>query len=163
MQNKGFVKIFAALLILVCLFYLSFSFVTRHYTNKAKELAKGDAVVEQNYLDSLANEKVYFGNWTLKDCREMEIGLGLDLKGGMNVILEVSVPDVIKLLADNKTDEAFNQALSNAAKQAASSQDDVITLFVNEYHKLAPESRLAELFATQQLKDKVNQKSLRTR
>ena len=159
MQNKGFVKIFAALLTLVCLFYLSFSFVTRHYTNKAKELAKGDAKVEQNYLDSLANEKVYFGNWTLKDCREMEIGLGLDLKGGMNVILEVSVPDVIKLLADNKTDETFNQALSNAAKQAVSSQDDVITLFVNEYHKLAPDSRLAELFATQQLKDKVNQKS----
>ena len=159
MQNKGFVKIFAALLTLVCLFYLSFSFVTRHYTNKAKELAKGDAKVEQNYLDSMANEKVYFGNWTLKDCREMEIGLGLDLKGGMNVILEVSVPDVIKLLADNKTDETFNQALSNAAKQAVSSQDDVITLFVNEYHKLAPESRLAELFATQQLKDKVNQKS----
>ena len=159
MQNKGFVKIFAALLTLVCLFYLSFSFVTRHYTNKAKELAKGDAKVEQNYLDSLANEKVYFGNWTLKDCREMEIGLGLDLKGGMNVILEVSVPDVIKLLADNKTDETFNQALSNAAKQAVSSQDDVITLFVNEFHKLAPESRLAELFATQQLKDKVNQKS----
>ncbi|MBO5795891.1 MAG: protein translocase subunit SecDF [Bacteroides sp.] len=159
MQNKGFVKIFAALLTLVCLFYLSFSFVTRHYTNKAKELAKGDAKVEQNYLDSLANEKVYFGNWTLKDCREMEIGLGLDLKGGMNVILEVSVPDVIKLLADNKTDETFNQALSNAAKQAVSSQDDVITLFVNEYHKLAPESCLAELFATQQLKDKVNQKS----
>ena len=155
MQNKGFVKIFAALLTLVCLFYLSFSFVT----NKAKELAKGDAKVEQNYLDSLANEKVYFGNWTLKDCREMEIGLGLDLKGGMNVILEVSVPDVIKLLADNKTDETFNQALSNAAKQAVSSQDDVITLFVNEYHKLAPDSRLAELFATQQLKDKVNQKS----
>ena len=159
MQNKGFVKIFAALLTLVCLFYLSFSFVTRHYTNKAKELAKGDAKVEQNYLDSMANEKVYFGNWTLKDCREMEIGLGLDLKGGMNVILEVSVPDVIKLLADNKTDETFNQALSNAAKQAVSSQDDVITLFVNEYHKLAPDSRLAELFATQQLKDKVNQKS----
>ena len=159
MQNKGFVKIFAALLTLVCLFYLSFSFVTRHYTNKAKELAKGDAKVEQNYLDSMANEKVYFGNWTLKDCREMEIGLGLDLKGGMNVILEVSVPDVIKLLADNKTDATFHQALSNAAKQAVSSQDDVITLFVNEYHKLAPDSRLAELFATQQLKDKVNQKS----
>ncbi|MBE6288425.1 MAG: protein translocase subunit SecDF [Mediterranea massiliensis] len=159
MQNKGFVKIFAVLLTLVCVFYLSFSFVTRHYTNKAKEYAKGDAQLEQSYLDSLANEKVYFGNWTLKDCREMEISLGLDLKGGMNVILEVSVPDVIKLLADNKPDAAFNQALENAAKQAATSQDDVITLFVNEYHKLAPESHLAELFATQQLKDKVNQKS----
>ena len=159
MQNKGFVKVFALLLTLVCVFYLSFSFVTRHYTNKAKEFAKGDVKVEQDYLDSLANEKVFFGNWTLKQCREMEISLGLDLKGGMNVILEVSVPDVIKALADNKPDEAFNQALANAAKQAISSQDDVITLFVREYHKIAPDARLSELFATQQLKDKVNQKT----
>ena len=147
------------MLTLVCVFYLSFSFVTRHYTNKAKEFAKGDVKVEQDYLDSLANEKVFFGNWTLKQCREMEISLGLDLKGGMNVILEVSVPDVIKALADNKPDEAFNQALANAAKQAISSQDDVITLFVREYHKIAPDARLSELFATQQLKDKVNQKT----
>ena len=159
MQNKGFVKVFAVLLTLVCVFYLSFSFVTRHYTNKAEEFAKGDVKVEQDYLDSLANEKVFFGNWTLKQCREMEISLGLDLKGGMNVILEVSVPDVIKALADNKPDEAFNQALANAAKQAISSQDDVITLFVREYHKIAPDARLSELFATQQLKDKVNQKT----
>ena len=159
MQNKGFVKVFAVLLTLVCVFYLSFSFVTRHYTNKAKEFAKGDVKVEQDYLDSLANEKVFFGNWTLKQCREMEISLGLDLKGGMNVILEVSVPDVIKALADNKPDEAFNQALANAAKQAISSQDDVITLFVREYHKIAPDARLSELFATQQLKDKVTQKT----
>ena len=152
-------QVFAVLLTLVCVFYLSFSFVTRHYTNKAKEFAKGDVKVEQDYLDSLANEKVFFGNWTLKQCREMEISLGLDLKGGMNVILEVSVPDVIKALADNKPDEAFNQALANAAKQAISSQDDVITLFVREYHKIAPDARLSELFATQQLKDKVNQKT----
>ena len=91
MQNKGFVKAFAILLTLVCVFYLSFSFVTRHYTNKAREIANGDPRVEQSYLDSLANEKVWLWNWSLKDCREMEIGLGLDLKGGMNVILEVSV------------------------------------------------------------------------
>lgn len=159
MQNKGFVRVFAILLTLVCVFYLSFSFVTRHYTSKAKEFAKGDVKVEQDYLDSLANEKVYFGNWTLKQCREMEISLGLDLKGGMNVILEVSVPDVIKVLADNKTDEAFNQALATAAKQATTSQDDVITLFIREYHKLAPGAPLSQLFATQQLKDKVTQKS----
>lgn len=159
MQNKGFVRVFAILLTLVCVFYLSFSFVTRHYTNKAKEFAKGDVKVEQDYLDSLANEKVYFGNWTLKQCREMEISLGLDLKGGMNVILEVSVPDVIKVLADNKTDEAFNQALATAAKQATTSQEDVITLFIREYRRLAPEATLSQLFATQQLKDKVNQKS----
>ena len=147
------------LLTLVCVFYLSFSFVTRHYTNKAKEIANGDPKVEQDYLDSLSNEKVMLWNWTLKQCREMEISLGLDLKGGMNVILEVSVPDVIKALADNKPDEAFNNALATAAKQAVNSQDDVITLFIREYHKIAPDAKLSELFATQQLKDKVNQKS----
>ena len=162
MQNKGFVKVFAVLLTLVCVFYLSFSFVTRHYTNKAKEIANGDPKVEQDYLDSLSNEKVWLGNWTLKQCREMEISLGLDLKGGMNVILEVSVPDVIKALADNKPDEAFNNALAEAAKQAINSQDDIITLFIREYHKAAPEAKLSELFATQQLKDKVNQKSTDT-
>ena len=159
MQNKGFVKAFAILLTLVCVFYLSFSFVTRHYTNKAREIANGDPRVEQSYLDSLANEKVWLWNWSLKDCREMEIGLGLDLKGGMNVILEVSVPDVIKALADNKQDETFNQALATAAKQATTSQDDIVTLFIREYHRLAPDAPLAQLFATQQLKDKVNQKS----
>ena len=159
MQNKGFVKVFAVLLTLVCVFYLSFSFVTRHYTNKAKEIANGDPKVEQDYLDSLSNGKVMLWNWTLKQCREMEISLGLDLKGGMNVILEVSVPDVIKALADNKPDEAFNNALATAAKQAVNSQDDVITLFIREYHKIAPDAKLSELFATQQLKDKVNQKS----
>ena len=159
MQNKGFVKVFAVLLTLVCVFYLSFSFVTRHYTNKAKEIANGDPKVEQDYLDSLSNEKVMLWNWTLKQCREMEISLGLDLKGGMNVILEVSVPDVIKALADNKPDEAFNNALATAAKQAVNSQDDIITLFVREYQKTAPGAKLSELFATQQLKDKVNQKS----
>ncbi len=159
MQNKGLVKVFAVALTLVCAFYLSFSFVTRHYTKKAKEIAKGDPKVEQDYLDSLSNERVWLGNWTLKDCREMEISLGLDLKGGMNVILEVSVPDVIKALADNKPDEAFNKALSEAAKQSINSQEDVISLFVKEYRKIAPGAKLSELFATQQLKDKVNQKS----
>ena len=108
MQNKGFVKVFAVLLTLVCVFYLSFSFVTRYHMNKAAQDPKGEA----HYLDSMQNEKVYLGSYTLKQCREMEIGLGLDLKGGMNVILEVSVPDVVKALADNKTDEAFNKAIS---------------------------------------------------
>ena len=155
MQNKGFVKVFAFALTLVCLFYLSFSFVTRHHMSKAAEDPKG----ETHYLDSMQNEKVWLGAYTLKQCREMEIGLGLDLKGGMNVILEVSVPDVVKALADNKTDEAFNKAVAEAAKQAVTSQDDYITLFVNEYKKQAPQGTLTELFATQQLKDKVNTRS----
>ena len=155
MQNKGFVKVFAVLLALVCVFYLSFSFVTRHHMNLAAQDPKG----ETHYLDSMQNEKVWLGSYTLKQCREMEIGLGLDLKGGMNVILEVSIPDVVKALADNKTDEAFNKAVAEAAKQSITSQDDFITLFVNEYKKQAPNGKLAELFATQQLKDKVNTRS----
>ena len=155
MQNKGFVKVFAVLLTLVCVFYLSFSFVTRHYMKLAAEDPKG----ETHFLDSMQNERVYLWNYTLKQCREMEIGLGLDLKGGMNVILEVSVPDVVKTLADHKVDEAFNKAVDNAAKAQISSQSDFITLFVEEYHKLAPGKKLAEIFATQQLKDKVTAQS----
>ena len=155
MQNKGFVKIFAALLTLVCVFYLSFSFVTGHHMKKAALDPQG----ESHYLDSMKNEKVWLGAYTLQQCREMEIGLGLDLKGGMNVILEVSVPDVVKALADHKSDEAFNKAVAEAARKQITSQADFITLFVEEYRKLAPESSLAELFATQQLKDKVNTRS----
>ena len=155
MQNKGFVKVFAVLLTLACAFYLSFSFVTRHHMKLAEQDPKGAA----HYLDSMQNEKVWLGVYSLKDCREMEIGLGLDLKGGMNVILEVSVPDVVKTLADNKPDEAFNAAVAEAAKQQITSQEDFITLFVREYKKQAPEGKLAEIFATQQLKDKVNTRS----
>ncbi|WP_299232033.1 protein translocase subunit SecDF [uncultured Bacteroides sp.] len=155
MQNKGFVKVFAVLLTLACAFYLSFSFVTRHHMKLAEQDPKGAA----HYLDSMQNEKVWLGVYSLKDCREMEIGLGLDLKGGMNVILEVSVPDVVRTLADNKPDEAFNAAVAEAAKQQITSQEDFITLFVREYKKQAPDGKLAEIFATQQLKDKVNTRS----
>ncbi len=155
MQNKGFIKVFAALLTLVCVFYLSFSFVTRHHMNKAAQDPQG----ESHYLDSIQNEKVWLGSYTLKQCREMEIGLGLDLKGGMNVILEVSVPDVVKALADHKSDEAFNKAVNEAAKRQQDSQNDFISLFVEEYRKAAPEGGLAEIFATQQLKDKVTTQS----
>ena len=160
MQNKGFVKVFAVLLALVCIFYLSFSWVVSHYEGKAEEItaAQGEAA-GQHYLDSLANEPVYFGVWTLKECREMGIGLGLDLKGGMNVILEVSVPDVVKALADHKEDANFNQAVEQAKAEAKAGQGDFISLFVKDYKALAPNSNLAELFATQQLRGKVNTKS----
>lgn len=159
MQNKGLVKVFAVLLTLVCVFYLSFSFVTRHYMKMAAEYAKGDPKLEQEYIDSLSTEKVWLGNYTLKQCREMEISLGLDLKGGMNVVLEVSVGDVLKALADHKEDAAFNKAVASAQILSEKSQSDFITLFIKEYHKLAPGARLSQLFATQQLKDKVSQKS----
>ena len=155
MQNKGFVKTIAVLLTVVCAFYLSFTFVTSHHEKKAKQYAGGESV----YIDSIMNKKVYLGMYTFKQAREMGIGLGLDLKGGMNVILEVSVPDVVMALADHKTDEAFTTAIANATKQAASSNSDFITLFIKEYKNQKPDGTLAELFATQQLKDKVNTKS----
>jgi SecD/SecF fusion protein len=162
MQNKGFVKVFAVLLTLVCIFYLSFSVVTNHFEKKAEEIAQTDGQeAADRYLDSLLNNKVYFNVWTLKECREMGIGLGLDLKGGMNVILEVSVPDVVKALADHKeeTDENFRKAVEQATSEAANSQSDFITLFIKDYKALEPNKALAELFATQQLRDKVTTKS----
>ena len=162
MQNKGFVKVFAVLLTLVCLFYLSFSVVTSHFENKAEQLAQTEGQeAADRYLDSLLNNKIYCNVWTLKECREMGIGLGLDLKGGMNVILEVSVPDVVKALADHKeeTDENFRKAVEQATSEAANSQNDFITLFIKDYKTLEPNKALAELFATQQLRDKVTTKS----
>lgn len=156
MQNKGIVKFITLLLVLVCIFYLSFSFVTRHYENKAAAMGEEAG---QEYLDSIMNEKVYLGIYSLKQCREMEIGLGLDLKGGMNVVLEVSVPDVISVLADHKTDPAFVKSMNEAKQEEETSQDNFISLFVKSYHKNAPGHRLAEIFATQQMKGKVSTQS----
>ena len=162
MQNKGFVKAFAILLTLVCAFYLSFSVVANHYDNKYQEMIQTEGKeAADRYMDSLNTHDVYLWSWNLKECREMGIGLGLDLKGGMNVILEVSVPDVVKALADHKeeTDETFRKAVEMSAKGATESQSDFITLFVKNFKELAPERALAELFATQQLRDKVSPKS----
>ena len=162
MQNKGFVKAFAILLTLVCAFYLSFSVVTSHYDNKYQEKMQTEGKeAADRYMDSLNTHDVYLWSWNLKECREMGIGLGLDLKGGMNVILEVSVPDVIKALADHKeeTDQTFRNAVEKSAKEATESQSDFITLFVKNFKEMAPERTLAELFATQQLRDKVSPKS----
>ena len=156
MQNKGIVKFIALILILVCVFYLSFSFVTRHYENKAAAMGEEAG---QEYLDSIMNEKVYLGAYSLKQCREMEIGLGLDLKGGMNVILEVSVPDVVAVLADHKTDAAFTKSMEQAKKEEETSQADFVSLFIKYYKQNAPGHRLAEVFATQQMKGKVSTQS----
>ncbi len=156
MQNKGIVKFIALMLTLVCLFYLSFSFVTRHYENKAAAMTEEAG---KEYLDSIMNEKVYLGAYSLKQCREMQIGLGLDLKGGMNVILEVSVPDVVAVLADHKTDHAFVKSMEEAKQEEETSQSDFITLFIKHYKQNAPGHRLAEIFATQQMKGKVSTQS----
>lgn len=156
MQNKGFIKVIAVLLTLICIYYLSFSFVTRHYTNKAAAMGE---TAGQMYLDSIKNEKIWLGAYTFKQCQEMQISLGLDLKGGMNVVLEVSVPDVIKNLADNSQDPNFNKALSLAQKEASETQSDFISAFVKNYQALAGKDHMAEVFATQQLKGSVSTKS----
>jgi len=156
MQNKGLVRLFAIALTLVCLFYLSFSFVTSNYNKSAKEYAAGDKLKEFNYLDSVASEKVWLG-YTLKECREKEINLGLDLKGGMNVTLEVSVPDIIRSLADFNTNPTFNQALDSASKlQFTNSQVPYLDLFVKTYTKIDPNAKLATIFSTFELKDKIS-------
>ena len=158
MQNKGFVRGFAVLLTLVCLFYLSFSFVTRYYNNKAAEYAGGDPSKESLYLDSLSTQKVWLG-YTLKQCREMEISLGLDLKGGMNVVLELNVADVIRSLSNNNQDENFNKALDLAYARQATSQKDFIDLFAEEYKNLDNGARLSAIFSTFELKDKITPQS----
>ena len=156
MQNKGIVKFIAVLLILVCCFYLSFSFVTRHYESKAAAMGEEAG---QEYLDSINNEKVYMGIYSLKQCREMEIGLGLDLKGGMNVILEVSVPDVIDVLADHKQDAAYKKSMEEAKKEEETSQTDFISLFIKYWKQNSNGRPLAAIFATQQMKGKVSTQS----
>ncbi|PNE28654.1 protein translocase subunit SecDF [Tannerella sp. oral taxon 808] len=159
MQNKGFVRVFSILLALVCLYYLSFSFVTRKYYKEAAAYANGDPAKESFYLDSLANKKVWFGAYTLKQCREMEVTLGLDLKGGMNVVLELNVPDVVRSLADNNPDPNFNKALEAAYARQATSQKNYIDLFAEEYKKLDPGAHLSALFSTFELKDKITPQS----
>ena len=156
MQNKGIVKFIALMLILVCCFYLSFSFVTRHYESKAAAMGEEAG---QEYLDSMMNKKVYFGAYTLKECREMEIGLGLDLKGGMNVILEVSVPDVVDVLADHKQDAAYKKSMEEAKKEEETSQSDFISLFIKYWKQNSNGRPLAAVFATQQMKGKVSTQS----
>ena len=156
MQNKGIVKFIAIVLILVCCFYLSFTFVTRHYESKAAAMGEQAG---QEYLDSIMNEKVYCGIYSFKQCRELEMGLGLDLKGGMNVILEVSVPDVIDVLADHKTDAAYKKSMEEAKKEEETSQNDFISLFIKYWKQNSNGRPLAAVFATQQMKGKVSTQS----
>ena len=158
MQNKGIVRTLAVLLFLVCAFYLSFSIVVNHYEKKATEYAAGDQTKELLYLDSIAPKKVWFG-YTLKECREKEINLGLDLKGGMNVTMEVSVPDILRALSGYNTSENFNRAMALAQERQKSSGDDFVTLFLAAFREIDPNAKLASIFATFELKDKVTTSS----
>ena len=153
MQNKGIVICTAVLLTLASIFYLSFSFATAYYDRQAAKIK--DPIAQQDYKDSVK----YLGIYSYQKCLETQIGLGLDLKGGMNVILEVSVPDVLETLADHKTDAAFTKSMAEARVEEEKSQSDFISLFVKYYHQNAPGHKLAELFATQQLQGKVSPQS----
>ena len=157
MQNKGFVKIFAVLLTLVCLFYLSFTFVTRYHAGKAEECVKG----AEFYKDSVKNESVWLGIYTLQQCEELEIGLGLDLQGGLSVIMEVSVPDLLKTLSGDKQDSAFVASVETLRQQMNMNDGvkDPIGSFIETYGRISGGEKLATIFATAELRDKVTQNS----
>ena len=153
MQNKGIVIVTAVLLTLASIFYLSFSAATKYYDSQAAKIK--DPIAQQDYKDSVK----YLGIYSYQKCLETQIGLGLDLKGGMNVILEVSVPDVLENLADHKVDAAFVKSMKAARAEHEVSQSDFITLFINAFKKNAPGRHLSEIFATQQLQGKVSPNS----
>jgi SecD/SecF fusion protein len=155
MQNKGFTRIFAILLTLVCAYYLSFSLVNKHVESKAEAMANGDQARLAYLLDSLETEKVYMG-LTYAECREKVINLGLDLKGGMNVVLEVSVPDIVRTLSNNNPDPNFQKALTQASLRQKNSQKEYIDLFVEEYKKLDSGARLSAIFSTFEMKGRID-------
>ena len=149
MQNKGIVIVTAVLLTLASIFYLSFSVATGYYDSQAAKIK--DPIAQQDYKDSVK----YLGIYSYQKCLETQIGLGLDLKGGMNVILEVSVPDLVENLPDHKTTPGFVRAMEMARAEEEKTQGDFISIFVKCYHQAAPGHSLAEIFATQELKDEV--------
>lgn len=187
MQNKGVIKFFAITFVLVCLFQLSFTVISYIYSGKAndyanapqvtamaKEMAKGDRLMEEYFYDSLAKSRLEYYNdsmanvtvynillkkYTLKDVREREINLGLDLKGGMNVTMAVSVPDVIRALSGYNQDPTFNKAMQDAIEKEKSSTADFVDLFYKSFTELDPNAKLAAIFNTVELKDKINYNS----
>jgi len=170
MQIKGAIRTVAILLAGICIYYLSFTVVTKSVTKDAKEYAKAyiekhpDEEVkvsdlEYQYMDSLSSEVVYnlgFRKYTLRECQEREINLGLDLKGGMNVILEISVEDIVKAMANNSKDTTFQKAIKLAKEYQKDSREDFITLFGRAFEKVDPDARLAAVFNTLELKDKID-------
>jgi SecD/SecF fusion protein len=162
MQNKGAVRLFAILLAIVCLYQLSFTIFTKNVENAAKDYAKGDTKKEALYLDSMNNEEVYpllVKNFTYAECKDREINLGLDLKGGMNVTLEVSVPEIVRAMSNYSADANFNKALQSATSKERNSQLDFVTLFGNEFKAVAPNDKLAAIFSTVELQNKISYNS----
>ena len=162
MQNRNFIKIIAVVFAIICVYQLSFTWIADRVESDAAEYAENfnedeQAVKIKQYLDSINSEEVYdifIAQYTYADCKQRELNLGLDLKGGMNVTLEVMVVDVLKALSNNSNDEKFRSSIANALVAQEDSQDDFVSLFAVEYEKLSPNNGLAVIF-TSQLKDKV--------
>ncbi len=159
MRNKGAILTLVIALTLVCIYQLSFTLKALSINKQAKEFAQGDPVKEEKYIDSISNEIVFdilIKEFTFKEVQEREINFGLDLKGGMNVILEISTVDVLKSLANNSIDTTFNKALVLAKKMQRETNRDYITLFGEAFSKIDPNARLAAIFTTQELRDRIN-------
>ncbi|RYY18996.1 MAG: protein translocase subunit SecDF, partial [Sphingobacteriaceae bacterium] len=156
MQSKGVIKFFAIVLAIVCLYQLSFTWVAQNVEKNARNYAKGNPDKEKSYLDSIATQPVYpVFNHTYQYCKDKELALGLDLKGGMNVTMQISLAELVKSLSDNSTDPAFNRALSTAEAESKTSQTDYITLFVNAYEKINPNGKLAAIFSTKESQSRI--------
>jgi SecD/SecF fusion protein len=173
MQNKGAIRFFAIALAVVCIFQLSFTLITNNIEGNASDYAtervaknktegiNKDSLFEaynKRYIDSISSVPVYnifLKNYTYRECKEKELNLGLDLRGGMNVILEVTVVDIVRSMSNFSTDSTFNQAINNALKAQTNSQKDFVTLFYEEFKKADPNAKLATIFSTLELKDKV--------
>ena len=161
MQNKGFVKLIAVVLTIICCFYLMFTVKSRNFKSQVEEIAATQGQKAAEHWQDSVLQKDTFLLWSMKDVRELGLGFGLDLEGGMNVILEVGVSDVIKALSDHKeaTNENFKKAIEQAASENAKNGGDVIKMFISNYQELAGKEKLAGIFSTQQLRDKVTPKS----
>jgi len=159
MQNKGAITLFAILLTLVSLYQLSFTWITKNVEADAKEYAGGDLKKEKLYLDSISSEVVYnflfIKGYTFRECKERELNLGLDLKGGMNVTLEVSVIDLINSMANNSKDKTYVEAIKKAKEKQKDSQEDFVTLFGQAFKEVDPNAKLASIFGTLDLKDRI--------
>ncbi len=162
MQNKGALKLLVIMLAVACAFQLSFTFVSQNVQNKAAKIAAGDAAREQNYLDSMKSEVVYnlgLVKYTYAECQEKEINLGLDLRGGMNITLEIAVEDVLRALSGYSADPEFNQAMAAAKKAQANSTSDFITLFAESYAQIAPQGKLSAVFGTYDMREQIKPES----
>lgn len=164
MQNKGVIRLFAIVFALACLYQLSFTYIAGSVENDAEEYANGDYEKEQRYLDSMESEVAYdvlLDEFTYQQVKEREINLGLDLRGGMNVILEVQVRDILLELANNSKSPVFRQAIDKATAAATKSQQDYLSNFFDAFEEVKAEQKVAmklsdpQVFGTKEMNDKL--------